>query len=227
VISAIVLAAGESKRMGQDKLLLPWKGETILEHVLRQIQQAELDEVILVLGHEAERILEKVSWPKIKIVVNPAYREGMSTSLRQGLMAMDEKAEAFLIILGDQPGISKEIVNRLIQTYRQTHPRKGIVLPTHQGLRGHPVLFSSAYREKALRLKGDVGGRQILKEHSEDLLEVEINTEAILEDIDTPEDYQKHLAHPLSPSEGVKKSGVRGDEGRNPCPGVRKIRWPK
>ena len=105
MISAIVLAAGEARRMGQVKLLLPWKGRTILEHVLGNLLQSRVDEVILVLGHEADRFLGKISEPKIKIVLNPAYGEGMSSSLRKGLMVMGEKAEAFLVVLGDQPGI--------------------------------------------------------------------------------------------------------------------------
>jgi len=193
MISAIVLAAGEARRMGQVKLLLPWKGKTILEHVLGNLLQSRVDEVILVLGHEADRFLGKISEPKIKIVFNPAYGEGMSSSLRKGLMAMGEKAEAFLVVLGDQPGIRPEIINQLIQAFRQTRKIRKIVLPTYQSRRGHPVLFSSEYGEEILRLKGDVGARQILRDHPEDIVEVETDSEAILWDIDTPEDYQEHL----------------------------------
>jgi len=193
MISAIVLAAGESKRMGQNKLLLPWQGKTILEGVLDALLNSQVEEVILVLGHEAERIREKVPAQKIKIVSNSDYKKGMSTSIRQGLMALDESAKAFIIVLGDQPGISREIFNRLIREFQQNYPHKNIVVPSYRGTRGHPVLFSTKYMKEALQLQGDVGCRQILADHPEDILTVQVNTEAVLFDIDTPEEYEKYL----------------------------------
>jgi len=201
MISAIVLAAGEAKRMGQAKLLLPWQGKTILEHVLDQLLHSKVDEIILVLGHEAKQMREKIPAQGIKIAINPDYQEGMSASLRQGLMIIDEKAEAFLVVLGDQPGISKEIINQLIQAFHHPRHPKGIILPTYRGIRGHPVLFSSQYRKEVLKLKGDVGGRQILKDHPEEILELEMNTDAVLYDLDTPEDYKEYLKRAF-PGEG-------------------------
>jgi molybdenum cofactor cytidylyltransferase len=193
MISAIVLAAGESKRMGKSKLLLKWQGKIILKHVLDNLLNSRVDEVILVLGPEADRILKRVPAEKVKIVINPDYKEGMSASIRQGLRAMDEKAKAFLIVLGDQPGISKEVLDRLITDFQRIHPKKNIVLPTYRGSRGHPVLFSVKYLKEALRLKGDVGCRQILMDHPEDILAIEMDTDAVLNDIDTPEDYRERL----------------------------------
>ncbi len=193
MISAIVLAAGEARRMGQSKALLPWEGKTLLEHVLDQILHSQVDEIILVLGHGAGRIRERISAPGIKIVINPAYQEGMSTSLRHGLLSMDKKAEAFLVVLGDQPGIRREMINQLIDAFHHTQPRKNIVLPTYRNRKGHPVLFGIQYREEVGKLKGDVGGRQILSDHPEDILALEMDTEDFLSDIDTPEDYQEHL----------------------------------
>jgi len=190
MISAIVLAAGESKRMGQTKQLLEFQGKTILEHVLENLQASRVGEVILVLGHEAERIRQKVPAQKIMVVINPRYEEGMSTSLRKGLMAMDKKAEAFMVVLADQPAISKGILNRLIQSFEQARAEKSIVLPTYRGSRGHPVLFSTKHKKEALGLKGDVGCRQILVDHPEDILEIEVDSDAVLYDIDTPEDYR-------------------------------------
>lgn len=193
MISAIVLAAGESKRMGQTKLLLPWQGKVILQHVLNNLLNSRVDEVILVLGHEAEHILKIISVDKIKVVFNPDYKEGMSASIRQGLMAMEEKAEAFLIFLGDQPGINKEVVNRLIGEFNRIHPEKNIVLPTVGRFKGHPVLFGIKYKKQALQLKGDVGCRQILTDHPDDILTVEMDNDAIMYDIDTAEDYREYL----------------------------------
>ena len=193
MISAIVLAAGEAKRMGQNKVLLPWQGKILLEHVLNQLLHSRVDEIILVLGHEAGRIREKISAQGIKIVVNPAYQGGMSTSLRYGLSIMDKAAEAFLVALGDQPGIRKEVINQLIEAFHRTLPRKNIVLPTYRNTPGHPVLFGIQYREQMGRLKGDVGGRQILADHPEDILSLEMDTDDVLQDIDTPEDYREYL----------------------------------
>ena len=190
VISAIVLAAGESKRMGQTKQLLEWKGKAILQLVLENLLHSQVDDVILVLGHEADRILQKVDTRKVKVVINKNYQEGMITSIQQGLLILNEKTEAFFIVLADQPGIGPEVFNRLISEFKRATPPKNIVLPTYRGRRGHPTLFSVKYRKEAFRLKGDVGLRQILQEQPEDILAVEMDKDSILQDIDTPDDYQ-------------------------------------
>ncbi len=193
MISSIVLAAGESRRMGQTKQLLAWEGKTILRQVLENLLHSRLDEVILVLGHEAERILKMVDTRKIKVVINKNYRKGMITSIQEGLTALHEQTEAFFIVLADQPGIGPEVFDLLIGEFKRATPQKNIVLPTYRGRRGHPALFSVKYREEALRLKGDVGFRQILQEHPEDILAVEMDSDSVLQDIDTPDDYRKQL----------------------------------
>jgi molybdenum cofactor cytidylyltransferase len=191
MISAIVLAAGESKRMGRTKQLLEWRGKTILQGVLDNLLESRVEEVILVLGHEADRIRKGVNTGGVKVVVNENYREGMITSLQHGLEALSEESEAFFIVLADQPGVGPGIFNRLVDEFRRIGPQKNILLPTFLGRRGHPPLFSAKYRKEAFRLKGDVGFRQVLLEHPEDILTVEMNTDSILQDIDTPQDYQK------------------------------------
>jgi molybdenum cofactor cytidylyltransferase len=196
MISAIVLAAGEGKRMGQPKQLLEWRGKIVLQHVLDMLQASKVEERILVLGHGADRVLEKISPGKTKIVINPEYKEGMSTSLRRGLGALDEKVRGFFIVLGDQPGIGPGVVNRMIQDFRAIYPRKNIFFPTYQGCRGNPVLFSTKYLGEARKIRGDGGGRQILAGHPEDSQAVEVDTRAILLDIDTPEDYRDFCGAP-------------------------------
>ncbi len=192
MISAIVLAAGESKRMGRPKQLLEWQGKPLLQHSLESLINSAADEIILVLGHEADRIREALPALPIKIVINRDYQQGMASSLRQGLLAMDRSSEAFLVLLADQPGIGPEIVNTIIRTFRQADPRRGIVRPVYRGRRGHPVLISAQYRKEALRLRGDVGARQILMNHPGDVLEIDVEDNAVLEDIDTPEEYQNY-----------------------------------
>lgn len=192
MISAILLAAGESRRMGKPKQFLEWQGKTLLHHVLESLIHSEADEIILVLGHEADRIRESLPALPIKIVVNPDYRTGMASSLRQGLLALDPQSEGFLLCLADQPGIGPEIVNTVIRTFRQADPGRGIVRPVYRGRRGHPVLIATRYLEEALQLlQGDVGARQILLNHADDILEIEMDRDAILVDMDTPEEYRE------------------------------------
>jgi molybdenum cofactor cytidylyltransferase len=192
MISAIVLAAGESRRMGETKQLLPWQGKTVLGHLLDTLLTSSVDEVILVLGHEVERVLEKISIREIKVVFNPDYQKGMSTSLRRGLMATHKDGEAFFVVLADQPALTPEIIHQLIDTFRRVQPGKNIVAPCFRGRRGHPVLFGKKYREEFGGLTGDVGGREILARHPEDILLLEMDTDAVLIDLDTPEDYRTH-----------------------------------
>ena len=193
MISAIVLAAGESKRMGRTKQLLAWEGRTIVQRVLENLSRSRVDEVILVLGHEAERIMQTVDTHKVKVVINKHYKEGMISSIQQGLINLNDKVEAFFIVLADQPAVGPEIFDRLISEFRRVDPQKSIVLPTFHSRRGHPALFSAKYQKEALRIEGDVGFQQVLQEHPEEILTVEMGTDSILQDIDTPDDYQKQL----------------------------------
>jgi len=197
MISAIVLAAGESKRMGQTKQLLDLEGKAMLQRVLDNLCRSQVDEVILVLGHEADRILQTVDTHKVKVVINKNYRRGMITSIEQGLKNLNDEVEAFFIVLADQPRVGPEVFNRLIAEFRRVTPQKNIVLPTFRGRGGHPALFSAKYQKEAFRIKGDVGLRQILQEHPDDILAVEMDTDSIFQDIDTPDDYQKQLKSDL------------------------------
>ncbi len=190
MVSAILLAAGESKRMGQPKQLLPVDGQPILVRSLRNLITSQVDEVILVLGYYAELILAEVRryfQEGFKVVVNPYYREGMSRSLQEGLRQINKESEAVLIALADQPFVETQSLNKIIQAYHNTP--YGIIVPTYRGQRGNPVLLSLKYRQEMESLTGDVGCREILKRYREDVLEVEVDSPGILKDIDTPVDY--------------------------------------
>jgi molybdenum cofactor cytidylyltransferase len=192
-ISAIILAAGESKRMGRTKQLLDVGGKPLLQHILEPIRQTGVDEVILVLGHEAEQIQKKIPIPGIKVVLNPDYREGMITSIRQGLQALDPRSEAFFIVLGDQPGIEPGVYRHLIQEFRNRFPEKTIFLPAYKGRRGHPALFSVKHRQEASRIEGDRGFREVLEMVPQEVFLVELESESIVHDLDTPEQYQNFM----------------------------------
>ncbi len=192
MISAILLAAGESKRMGRPKQLLEWQENTLLQHCLESIMRSAVDETILVLGHEADRIGARLPPLPLTIVINPDYRQGMASSLRRGLLSMDPGSEAFLVLLADQPGIAPEIINTVIRAFRQADPKRGIVRPVYRGRPGHPVLFGAQYLQEALHLRGDVGARRIVANHPADVLEINVEDAAVLQDVDTPEEYRNY-----------------------------------
>lgn len=199
MITGIVLAAGESKRMGRPKQLLSFGGSTILEHVVQNLLRSRIDEVILVLGHESGPIKARFEGAPIRMAVNPEYREGMSTSITCGIREASADSGAFLIALGDQPLVRSEVVDQLVSAYESSG--KGIVVPTHGGLAGHPVIFELKYRDALLSLTGDKGGKSIVEAHPEDVQHVEVETASVVYDIDKWEDYQEQLERYLSSRE--------------------------
>jgi len=192
MISAILLAAGESKRMGELKQLMPFgQNTTIVEQAIDNLLSSAVSEVIVVVGYRAEEVIKNIVGKPVKIAINPNYRQGMSTSIIAGLNLVDSRAQAVMLTLGDQPLINSQTINRLIEEFHN-HDR-GIAIPTYQGRRGHPIIFAIKYKEKLLELKGDIGGRQIVKDHPDDILEVAVNAGGIITDIDTISDYQFYV----------------------------------
>jgi molybdenum cofactor cytidylyltransferase len=191
MVSGILLGAGESKRMGRNKLFLPWGRETVLEHCLKTLLHSKVKEVIVVLNNRMKGRVKDIKENKLKIVTNPYYKRGMSTSIRRGLQAIDINSRGVLIALGDQPLIKTRTINALIHAFVQ---RKGaIVIPSFRGRQGHPVVFHRRYLKELLKLKGDVGGRSIIEKHPEDVWFVRVKSESVTKDIDTWKDYHKEL----------------------------------
>jgi molybdenum cofactor cytidylyltransferase len=187
MLSSIVLAAGKSRRMGRPKLLLPWRNGTILGQTVDNLLSSAVDEVIVVLGYRAEEVKEILTDKPVKLIVNPDYEQGLSASIIAGLNQVDSQAEAVMIALGDQPLITGQVIDRLIDGFNKCD--KGIVVPTYHGRRGHPVIFAMKYKERLLDLKGDTGGRQIIEDQPGDVLEIPISCDSIHTDIDTMDDY--------------------------------------
>ena len=183
MVSAILLAAGEAKRMGKLKQLMPLGGTTMVEQTIDNLLSSGVSKVIVVLGYKAEEVMKKIAGRPIKIVLNPIYRQGMGTSIAAGLKFVDSQAQAVMLALADQPFVDSHTINRLIEEF-QNHD-KGIAIPTYKGRRGHPLIFSIKYKAPLSRLKGDIGGREIIKRHPEDILEVAVDCEGIVIDIDT------------------------------------------
>ena len=187
MISAILLAAGESKRMGRPKQLMPFGESTILEQAIDNLLNSAVSETIVVLGHRAEDLNKTIAAKPVKIAINPNYQQGMSTSIIAGLNMIDSKAQAVMIALGDQPFVDSQTINTLMEAF--TAHNKGIAIPVYQGKRGHPVIFAIRYKDELLRLKGDIGGREIIDRHPDDVLEVAVNCEGVCIDIDIMNDY--------------------------------------
>ncbi len=188
---AIVLAAGESRRMGAPKMLLPFGKTTVIGHVVDQLLKSVIDEVYVVAGHQASRVTEELSGRPVSVVINPDYRAGMLSSVRCGLRALRPACEPILVALGDQPAITSSLIDRLAQAFTATD--RGIVVPLYRGQRGHPLLFSQRYCKQILTRYDDVGLRGLLYAHPDDVLEYRVSTPAVLSDIDDPEDYRREL----------------------------------
>jgi molybdenum cofactor cytidylyltransferase len=191
VIWAVILAAGESKRMGEAKLLLPFGEKTIIETVINNVIQSKVEKILVVLGSAREKIEQKIKNYSLKIAFNPKFRSGMLSSVHAGFQALPEHAQAALIVLGDQPSISTSVINELIDAYKRT--RKGIVLPVYKSERGHPVLIDMKYRSEVENLSPDIGLRGTVYNHPEDILEVDVETSSIFQDIDYESDYKREL----------------------------------
>ena len=189
MISAVLLGAGESKRMGRDKLSLPWGKETVFNHCLDILLRSEVGEVIVVLNSRRGGMTLFAKGPKVRVVSNPHYRRGMSASIRRGVRAIHPKSEGILIALGDQPLLKTKTVNALIRVFSE---RRGeIVLPAFRGVWGHPVIFHRRFEKELLMLKGDVGGRSIIERHLNQTRLVRVDSAGVIKDMDTPKDYEE------------------------------------
>ncbi len=190
--SALVLAAGRSRRMGTQKLLLPLGATTVIGHIVDQLLRSVIEHVHVVVGCQADRITEALSGRSVSLVTNPDYRSGMLSSVRCGLQALPPSCETVLLALGDQPSITTDLIHALAAAYDTTDRR--ILVPLHQGKRGHPLLFAMDYREEILARYDDVGLRGLLRAHPDDVYELSVADSAVLADIDYPADYQQQLA---------------------------------
>lgn len=185
-IAAVVLAAGQSRRMGAPKQLAAIGGMPMLRRTVEHVRASGVDEIVVVTGHEAEAVGAALKGLPVTLVRNPDYAQGLSTSLKAGLAALDdEQVDGALIVLGDMPGVTAGDIDRMLAAFDPAEGR-GIVVPVHEGKRGNPVLWGAAYFPEMVRLSGDMGAKHLLAEFAEAVCEVELG-EAVLTDIDTPE----------------------------------------
>jgi len=193
-VAGLVLAAGASTRMGQPKQLLSDRGKILLEQVLDEVLNSNLDRVVLVLGHRAEEIrkaLEKrVRLPKLSVVENRRYRDGMSSSMIAGLRVVEDAYDHVMVILADMPHVSSALINVFLARYRASGLPLGAV--TVRGKRSHPVIFSRRLYPELLALRGDVGARALFEKYSHRVCFIEPESPYNDRDIDTVDDYLEY-----------------------------------
>ena len=187
MISAILLAAGQSKRMnGENKLIKEIQGIPLIKLSVKNILASPIDELIVVLGYQKE-IIEKLidKNEKIKLVFNKDFEGGMASSIKTGLNHLSNNTKAFFICLGDMPMVNSNIYNQIIKSRNQ----KNIIVPTYNGQQGNPVLFDKSMKEKVLDIRGDVGAKKILELNKDKILNLEIDDQSITKGFDTQGDF--------------------------------------
>ena len=197
MISAILLAAGESKRMGEFKQLLPFRGKTFVATCVDNLLASGVDEVVVVTGHRADDVKEALRGRKVKFTHNQQYQSGMSSSIKQGLRAASADARGCLIALVDQPQIPVEVFRQVIEAYQQRTPL--IAIASSAGRRGHPIIFGMRLRDEVLGMDDGIGLKQVIQGHREEVELIEVATQLVLVDFDVPEDYRRiNEAAPVS-----------------------------
>ena len=193
MISALILAAGESRRMGQPKMLLPWGSVTIIEHVVSIFLKAGIADVVVVTGGAAEQVERALEKLPVRVIFNRNYAAGeMLSSLQAGLKDMPEGAQAALIALGDQPQVREETVRALCDAFREMSA--GLIVPSFRMKRGHPWLLARPLWAGILALEPPQSPRDFLNAHASKIRYVSLESSTILADLDTPEDYR--ASHP-------------------------------
>lgn len=190
-IWAVVLAAGESRRMGTPKMLLPFRGKAMAEQVIINIRDAGIKNILAVIGAEKEKLpmlLQKLS---VNFCLNNNFTEGMLSSVICGIKNLPQDTRAVMIFPGDQPFILPATISRVIEAYYSCG--KGIVIPLYKNKRGHPLLFDAGYREEIESLDTSEGLRSLSSAHPADVAEIETNDPGILKDFDTYEEYLKEI----------------------------------
>lgn len=189
MIAGLICAAGLGKRLGSAKPLLSNDNSTMLGLVLDQYRESELECLIVVLGHDARRVVGEIDLKGLRVVINSRPSQGLSSSIQRGLAHLPPECTAVMIAMGDMPLIRTKTINSLISAFRKT--KKGIVAPVYKSQRGHPVILDLKYQSDILALRGDVGAKSILDANSEDIRETKVTSDEVITDVDTYEDWSR------------------------------------
>ncbi len=188
-VGAVVLAAGMSARMGRSKVLLPWDGRTVIESIVARLVPARFHEIVVVTGYRGGDVARALKHLPVRTVHNPGYVAGeMVSSLQTGLRDLAPTTAACLVVLGDQPSLDGRVISRVLEAYATG--QGNIVMPKYRGQRGHPVLFDRRFWPELLALETGAP-RDVIHRHPDQLAIIEADTDSILRDIDTPEQYRQ------------------------------------
>ena len=192
-VAGVFLLAGSSSRMGFPKPLLPFGEQTLAALLLKQILNSDLSPVIVVLGHKAEEIkkeIQKINDPsRLKLIYNPEFKKGLSTSISIGLSQIDPSLSGVMFLMGDQPLLTTKVINKLIREFIKSPAP--IVVPLYGKRPGNPVVFRTSIIPELLKVTGDTGGRELIKKYWDQVKTVSIRPQRIGWDVDIWEDYQK------------------------------------
>ena len=193
MIAAVVLSAGESSRMGEPKALLPIDGQTFIERIVASLKQSGLARIIVVLGFNAEEMRRKLEHLPVEIVVNPEYQQGQLSSLQTAIryLEYDRGCDGMLVHLVDHPYIDPVLVRAMLHRFNESNHL--IVVPRHQGKRGHPVIFARALFSELLNAPMDQGAKAVVNAYRDQTLEIDTDDVGVTLDIDTPELYRQHV----------------------------------
>lgn len=193
MIVAVVPAAGQSRRMGACKQLLPFAGTTVIGHIVDELLRSRVDEVRVVIGHHGSQLREELAARTAQIIENPDFQQtDMLASIRCGVSRLPPECRAVLVALADQPAIRAELVDTMIDRFLSAG--RGIIVPTHANRRGHPLLIAASYRDEVMTGYDNLGLRGLVAAHWRDVLELPIPKSLVLSDMDYPEDYRRELA---------------------------------
>jgi molybdenum cofactor cytidylyltransferase len=195
-VEAIVLAAGESRRMGCGKLTLPFGESTVLETVLQRLRAAGLAEITVVLGFRQDEIAPLFTGTNVRTVINPHPEQGMLSSVQCGLRSLQSETDAVLIAPGDQPQLDVATVHALLQAAPLSD--RSLFIPTYAGKRGHPILIRTCWKDDILALPLDGGLNRFVAVRPEAVAEIACASPGLLEDLDTPDDYARATGKPVS-----------------------------
>lgn len=177
--------------MGEMKQLLPWKGKTIIEAVIDNLSESKINEIVVVLGYNSYKIINFINNRNINIAINENYKDGMFSSIKLGLFSLSNECKSFMIVLGDQPHITSNTINAIVDEYLKRN--KGIISPVFKGKKGHPIIFNIKYKGKIMELDNNSTLRDIIRNNNDDLFLINVDDRGVIEDIDKKEDYLKCL----------------------------------
>jgi molybdenum cofactor cytidylyltransferase len=193
MIAAVILSAGESSRMGRPKALLPIDGQTFIEKIVGALKQTSVGKIIVVLGHNGDEMRRSIQHLPVEIMINPDYRLGQLSSLQTAIRHLqgETNCDGIVVHLVDHPYINPQLLQLML--HRFVDEKRAIVVPRHQGKRGHPVIFARELFSELLAAPMDQGAKAVVNAHRDETLEIDTEEVGITLDIDTPELYRQHV----------------------------------